>query len=170
VLEPRELGLLVALGFGLRLLVREGTWLRAQGRVLLLPAAGVAAVVGSTIVTNDRRVLLFAPSMVCAALLLGFGRTLVRGPSLVETLALREVDHLPEEKRRYCRRVTLLWCGFFFANGAVAFWLGWRGSLEAWTLWNGLLAYLAIGTIFGAELIYRRRRFPGHPTPDEEDR
>ena len=85
-----------------------------------------------------------------------FAITLWRPPSLIERIArLREPD-LPPRGVRYTRRVTCIWAGFLAANAAVAAALGIWGTLAQWALWNGLLAYLAMGALFAGEWLVRR--------------
>ena len=61
---------------------------------------------------------------------------------------------------RYTRRVTLAWCAFFVVNGAIAAWTAVYSSREAWVLYNGVIAYLAMGTLFAGERLLRRRLLP----------
>jgi uncharacterized membrane protein len=51
--------------------------------------------------------------------------------------------------------VTQLWCAFFIANGAVAIYTALFGSRDDWALYNGLIAYLLMGGLFGGEWLYR---------------
>ena len=92
-----------------------------------------------------------------------FAASLYRPPSLIERLArLREPD-LPPEGVRYTRRVTQLWCLFFVLNGSVALYTALFTSLATWTLYNGFIAYLLMGTLFAVELLCRthlRKRQP----------
>jgi uncharacterized membrane protein len=60
--------------------------------------------------------------------------------------------------------VTLAWCGFFLVNGTIAAWTALAAPLAWWTLYNGLLSYLLIAALFGAEWVARgvyRRRVAG---------
>ena len=55
---------------------------------------------------DDGRLFLFVPVLINAALLVGFGRTLVNGPSMVETFARLRGRDLSTEEVVYCRIVT----------------------------------------------------------------
>ena len=57
----------------------------------------------------------------------------------------------------YTRRVTQVWCGFFVFNGAVSLGTALWGSPAAWALYNGLLAYVLMGVLFGGEWLLRQR-------------
>jgi uncharacterized membrane protein len=72
------------------------------------------------------------------------------------TGALRE-PNLPPEGVRYTRKVTLVWCGFFIGNGAMALFTVLHGDMHLWTLWNGMVAYILMGTLMAAEWLVRQR-------------
>jgi uncharacterized membrane protein len=159
VLEPRAL----AAAIGAILVARAGfRWKRASlsHLVRLLPLAVlVGAVLVAAAVFNNGRFFLFVPALVNAALLVAFGRTLLGGPSMIETLARLQGYDISGEKVPYCRTVTVIWCGFFTLNAGVIVWLALYASLAQWTLYTGLLAYLLVGGLMGAELFYRAWRF-----------
>jgi len=157
--QPRTLALALGTGVLARILfvarLREGVDL---GRLLLAPVA-VAAVLVVTAVLNEGRLFLFVPALVNAALLASFGVTLRRGPSMIETFALLQVDDLSEAERRYAVKVTRVWCAFFLANGGIALVLALEASLGAWALYTGFLSYLLMGALFAVEFLYRTWRF-----------
>ncbi|MBK7948138.1 MAG: hypothetical protein IPK00_05240 [Deltaproteobacteria bacterium] len=125
---------------------------------LALPVASVALVSAATAIANDPLGLLLAPVFVNAALLAAFAFSLRREP-IVETLARLQVERLAPAEVRYCRRVTLVWCGFFVLNGGVGFVLAWTRSLEAWAFYTGFLSYVLMGLLFAGEYVYRHARF-----------
>jgi uncharacterized membrane protein len=55
----------------------------------------------------------------------------------------------------YLRKVTLVWLGFFVANAAISAATAMSGSLELWTLYNGLISYLIMAGLFAGEWIVR---------------
>jgi uncharacterized membrane protein len=153
------------------LLLAGGHWLFRRKsshslRALALPAAAVALALVPSLVWNDPRSLLATPALVSFGLLAGFGLSL-RGESVVEAIARAQHGPLSAEQTRYCRRVTLVWCVFFLANGVVALVLALTASTATWALYTGLLAYLLIGALFASEFVYRQwrfRRYVGAPT------
>lgn len=156
---PRAAGALVLATVAARTLL---VWRRAEPaaqRRLLVPvaAAGVPAVLALGL--DDPLLLLFVPSLVSLGLLFAFARTLRRGPPLVEALARLQVGDLSPAEVRYCRSVTAVWCAFFTVNALVAAGLALAGSLSAWALWTGALAYVAVGVLFAVELTVRSWRF-----------
>ena len=86
-----------------------------------------------------------------------FGLSLKFGPPLVERLARLQEPELPEHAVRYTRQVTVVWAGFFLANGLVVTALTLWAPLSWWTLYTGLIAYALMGLLFAAEWLIRQR-------------
>lgn len=99
---------------------------------------------------------LYYPVLVNALFLLAFAASLFQQQTLVERLARRLDPGLPPEGVRYTRKVTLAWCVFFAVNGFVAWWTTTQ-SMTVWALYNGLIAYVAMGVMFGGEWLIRQR-------------
>ena len=158
-LGPRSLALLGAA----LLLLRALPTLRRHGwtalRPFVLPTLAVGLLMGAAAWTKDARLFLLLPVGINAVLLVAFLRTLQRGPSMVERFARLQVEQLSEEELRYCRSVTIVWCAFFFMNGAVAAGLAFSGRIEAWTLYTGAIAYGLMGLLFAGEIVVRSWRF-----------
>ena len=156
LLHPRTL----AVTLGAVLLIREIAQMR-RGRPspLLLPVLLIGGVLVGAALLNEGRLFLFVPVLINAALLISFGRTLVVGPSMVESLARRRFGTVPPEHVDYCRRVTQIWCAFFLANSALILSLALWAPLEYWALYTGVIAYVLVGTVFAAEMTYRSWRF-----------
>jgi uncharacterized membrane protein len=106
---------------------------------------------------NQLDALLFYPVLVNALMLLIFGWSLYSPPSLVERIARLQHPDLPPEGVIYTRRVTQIWCGFFIVNGALAAATAFWCSLEVWSLYNGLIAYMLMGLLFAGEFLVRKK-------------
>jgi uncharacterized membrane protein len=132
---------------------------RSELRRLLWPVLLVAAVLGLTLALNEGRILLFVPAGVNVALLVAFGRTLRRGPPMIETFARLQHPDLTPEEMHHCRTFTGVWCVFFFTNAAVCVALALYGDLALWTLHTGLLSYGFIGLLLAVEFLVRSWRF-----------
>ena len=155
VFDPRTLGglLLVAV------LLRHRRDLRRFARGLAVSqhvALGLPLLLGAlVVVTNDEALLLLYPATVNAGMLLLFFVSLVQPPTMIERIArLRDPDLAPAGVR-YTRRLTLVWCNFFFLNGSVAAYTALAASREIWVLYNGLVAYVLMGTLLAGERIAR---------------
>ncbi|MCL2308838.1 MAG: hypothetical protein FWC42_02580 [Proteobacteria bacterium] len=141
------------------------------GGFLLLPLAwrrhGIGSVLGwlgpcaallgvAALLLRSSMSLLYYPVLVNAVFLLAFATSLFQSQTLVERLARRLDPELPPEGVRYTRKVTFAWCIFFIVNGGVAWWTTTQPMI-VWTLYNGLIAYVAMGVMFGSEWLIRRR-------------
>jgi uncharacterized membrane protein len=148
--EPRWLALSLVLLGALRLAAaRQRVWVGVA-----LVAFALAALSGAL---NEAWPLRWYPVLVNASLLVLFGVTLVRGPSMVERLARLKEPELPPHAVAYTRRVTQAWCGFFAVNGSIAAATALFGTDRQWALYNGGIAYVLIGLFAGVEYLVRLR-------------
>ncbi|MBI2769156.1 MAG: hypothetical protein HYX47_06015 [Burkholderiales bacterium] len=148
--DPAWLGLgLVALALARAWASRDPVWLFALAGAVLL---ALASVLGKSWLP----VKLY-PAMVNAALLLVFGASVLRPPTVIERIARLAEGALSPPVVAYTRRVTVAWCIFFACNGIAAFATAVWASDEAWLLYNGLLAYLLMALLFAGEWLVRRR-------------
>lgn len=91
---------------------------------------------------------------------LGFGavfaHSLLWPPTIVERIARLQHPGLPLEVNSYLRKVTIAWLWFFIINAAISAATTASGSLRVWTLYNGLISYLAMGVMFATEFVVRQ--------------
>jgi len=118
--------------------------------------AGIALCAASYLLKAHQWLLLY-PVVVNLVMLVVFGGSLWTSMPLVERLARIREPLLPPAGVRYTRRVTQVWCGFFIGNGAIALFTVVHGDMHLWTLWNGLVAYLLMGSLMAAEWLVRQR-------------
>lgn len=158
--------LVVYLGFGrwnpawLALALAGLLFLRAWGgRDLAWLAAGVGALLlaGASGLEGSWVPVKLYPVMVSLVLLAVFAASLRRGPPIVERIARLREPQLPPQAIPYTRKVTIAWCAFFLANGALSAATALWASEQVWVLYNGLLAYVLIGTFFAVEWLLRQR-------------
>jgi uncharacterized membrane protein len=95
------------------------------------------------------------PTLMSLAAALVFGWSLYHPPSLIETFARLRRPNLPPTAIDYCRKVTVTWTVWLVINAAIAATLAIWGSLASWTIWTGLLSYLAMGLLFAGEIACR---------------
>jgi len=135
------------------------------GRLFTLPgipapwrvAVGAAAVAFVLAVLHWRSSdLLELYPVAVNAVLLAYGLyTLRYPPSAIERL-MRALDvPVSDAGVGYTRNVTILWCIFFAANGAVAGYLALAASTAAWAWYNGAVSYLLAGVLFAVEFVFR---------------
>ena len=148
--EPRWLALLLcALALLRAFATREPMWLWA--------AVATGLLAGWTYVANSALPLKLYPVVINAVLLLVFSLSLRFGPPIIERLARLREPGLPPHAVVYVRHVTQVWCGFFLFNGSVALATALWASERVWALYNGLIAYVLIGTLFAVEWLVRQR-------------
>jgi uncharacterized membrane protein len=156
-LPPMVLALAFAAFLALRLalaaLNRSGPIRAAE--IWLVMAAGGGALIWALV--SPVAGLKAYPIFVNMSFAAVFAYSLFFPPTVVERIArLRQVECTPYVLM-YFRRVTAAWLGFFLLNGTVSALTALSGNLELWTLYNGLISYLMIGSMFAGELIIRRR-------------
>jgi uncharacterized membrane protein len=158
VASPRVVALGTLVLLALRLAFIAPGRLAATARAFA--PAGVALGLASlvSLVWNDPRSLLLAPTLASLGLLAAFASSFL-AQETIERLAHAQVGELDADERRYCRRVTGLWCAFFSANAAVSAALALGATRETWALYTGFIAYLLVGALFAAEYLYRHWRF-----------
>ncbi len=105
---------------------------------------------------NARLAVQAYPVMVSLSVATIFGLSLRFPPTIVERIARITEPNLPPEGIIYTRRVTAVWVVFLVINAIISAISAIWGSLAQWTLWNGLLSYLLMGTLFIGEMIVRR--------------
>lgn len=123
--------------------------------VFFVIGAGILGFV--VIVSNSEFFLLFYPVCMNSLMLTLFFVSLLRPPSIIERIARMQNPKLPRSAIRYTRNVTIIWCAFFALNGIVALYTALFSTLEIWTLYNGIIAYVLMGILFAGEYLIRRR-------------
>ncbi|MDP6944789.1 MAG: hypothetical protein QF464_11615 [Myxococcota bacterium] len=126
---------------------------------LLWMPAGIVLLLLCSWVLDDHRLVLALPVLINLVMFVGFATTLRRGLPVAERFARMQVDDLSEAEVRYCRQVTVTWCGFFVLNGGITAALAIAAPLDWWALYVGLLSYVAVGTLFTVEYLVRSYRF-----------
>lgn len=97
------------------------------------------------------------PVLVNLAFLIAFAWSLGTSQSMVERLARLTEPDLPPAGVAYTRTVTWVWCVFFVVNGAIALATALWASEAVWSLYNGVIAYVLMGLLFGIEYLVRLR-------------
>ena len=151
VLPPSFFGLVLVVLLGLRFGV-----LLPEERRILLPILLVFLVYAvTTVFVDSAQLLLYYPALVNFTLFLVFSSSLRSGePLLLRFVRARGIeisDHTP----RYLFWLTAIWAAFFVLNGLVSVWTS-TLSLQAWTLYNGLISYILVAILGVGEWLFRR--------------
>ena len=159
-LDPRSVALLVLIALALRYR-RHAARLLAGFSAVQFSALAIAPLLGlAVLATNSEILLRLYPAAVSMSMLILFGATLAHPPTMVERFARLQGGELSAASVRYTRHVTQAWCLFFIANGAIGAYTAAFASREAWALYNGVIAYVLMGTLFAGERVLRRRLLP----------
>ena len=151
-LEPWKIASLLFVLLGIRLLLSYSIKHWSSPLLLIGMLYCVFAIWSNEIIT-----LRFYPVIANAAMLMVFSWSLFSPQSLIERLAKIQHPNLPLEGIIYTRRVTQIWCIFFIFNGGIALITALWSSFEVWSLYNGLIAYILMGTLFLGEYLIRIR-------------
>lgn len=155
-LEPKHLALALGVLVILRALLTNNQLLKAvKGLwvVILIAGLGVSSL---SYFNNTQLGLKLYPVIITASFLIVFSYSLLKPPSVIERLARLQEPDLPEEGVIYTKKVTLVWCVFFVFNILASLYTVFYTSTEIWTLYNGLISYVLMGTLFLSELLYRK--------------
>lgn len=117
----------------------------------------VACILVLALVLKSHVPMLYYPVAMNVVMLVVFGYSLFKKPSMIERLARLREPELPPKAVTYTKKVTWVWTLFFVVNGAVATVTAYEGDLAIWTLYNGCIAYLLMGGLFGAEWLVRQK-------------
>ena len=156
VAEPRYVALVLAVILLLRRKRQAASLLASLSRLDLAVLAGLLLLAVTSAVTNSELMLRLYPAAVNMGMLLLFGGSLLFPPSMIERIARLGKADLPAAAIHYTRRVTQIWCAFFVGNGAFAVYTALYASRDDWALYNGCIAYLLMGALFGGEWLFRR--------------
>ncbi|MEB3767075.1 septation protein IspZ [Acinetobacter sp. MD2] len=125
----------------------------------MLPLTFLAIAAGTlSLIFKDQAWLKFYPVAMSLAALSIFAMTLLRPPSMIERFARVFEPDLPESGVIWTRKVTMVWCGFFFINACIALYTVFFAPMQIWVLYNGLVSYLLMGILLGGEFILRKRQ------------
>lgn len=98
--------------------------------------------------------LLFYPVVVNAVLAATFFLSLRSNESILLRLVRARGVKMSVYGPAYINHLTAVWGWFFVINASIAAWTTGQ-SLEAWTLYNGLIAYFLVALLIGLEWVFR---------------
>ncbi len=134
--------------------------LGAFAPVLIAPACVIAALLPF----DDVLAVKLYPVVISLSVAAAFGVSVMFPPTVVERIARVMEPKLNERGVRYARAVTLIWVATLVANAAISAWTAAYATLEIWTLYNGFLSYVFMGTVFALEFVNRQRVKSSHVT------
>ncbi len=108
----------------------------------------------------------FLPVLVQLMLCWFFGRTLFKGPPLIERLVRLDYSVFPPGVAEYCERLTWIWTLFFALNALLCSALAVWASDGWWAFYSGVVLVVSTVLLLMGEYFYRRFRFPDFEIPD----
>ena len=111
---------------------------------------------------NSEELLRYYPVMMNLAFAGFFALSLTTETSLVERFAQMFMKEIPDEGRQYMRNLSMVWAVILIVNAAIAFYTACCLSLQAWTFYNGFLAYIFLGGFMALEYGYRQIHIKKH--------
>ncbi len=113
-------------------------------------------------ITNKTVFLKLYSVVVSLSFLFVFGSSLFFEPVIVFRFAtLQDKSILTSPTRslveNYCRKVTIVWCGFFIFNALISALTALSNSDTVWSVYNGGVSYVLMGLLFSIEYIIRRK-------------
>ncbi len=154
--EPRYLAIFLGLILLLRIIPGNSIQKIGNKNQHLIVTLIIVAIIILALINNSLSGLKLYPAIISFSLLSVFGFSLFKPPTTIERIARLQEPDLSEKGVIYTREVTKIWCVFLFLNGCIALYTAFYTSLSVWTLYNGLISYLIMGSIFVVEMIYRK--------------
>ncbi|GMO29722.1 MAG: hypothetical protein Ta2F_05150 [Termitinemataceae bacterium] len=130
--------------------------------------AGLLAILAGVCFFTDALIILkLYPVLVNLLMLCMFGSTLFFPPCMIfrfATLQDKSIIGSHDEKKieGYCKKVTVVWCGFFILNGSISTYTTFFTTAKIWSIYNGGISYLLIGVLFCIEFLVRKRVQKGY--------
>jgi uncharacterized membrane protein len=135
---------------GIRLIVGGGL----EERKII---SGIILCVGIITLSGGGKLgLKFYPVLVNVGFFIVFITSLFSNESIIERIARLNEPNLTYEAIAYTRKVTWVWCLFFLLNGGVAAVTALWASEKIWLLYNGIIAYILICSLFVGEWVVRK--------------
>ncbi len=151
ILPPSFFGLVLVVLLGMRFGV-----LLPEERLVFLPILLIFLAYSVTAVfVGNAQMLLYYPALVNFTFFLVFANSLRSGEPLLLRIVRTRGYEISEHAPRYLFWLTAVWSVFFVLNGLVSIWTS-TLSMQAWTLYNGLIAYILVAILGGGEWLFRR--------------
>jgi uncharacterized membrane protein len=120
-------------------------------------ALSMFIVLGYSLLTDTSDGIRFYPVAMSLLFLFIFAQSLWSKQTLIERIARINEPNLPASAVSYTRKVTIVWCMFFFINAGIAAYTALFSTMETWTFYNGLLSYCIMGLVGSIEWLVRKR-------------
>ena len=110
-----------------------------------------------TVFINSLDLLRYYPVVMSTGFMIIFLYSLSSDTPLIEKFARAAGENPTPFAKRWARNLTKAWIVILLVNAIIAGYTACCLSLEAWTLYNGLLSYILFASFFTFEYIIRKR-------------
>ena len=141
----RFFALLLLVAAGISFVRNKNIWIFL---CVLLSGAGV-------IIFNDTIFLKLYPVLMNTSVCLMFALSM-RDVPLIEQFAKKMGYNLDAKQQEYTRRATCAWAIFMFLLSVISLTTVFLSN-EIWVMFNGLISYILIAIMIGAEFLVRKR-------------
>ncbi|MEH6477990.1 MAG: hypothetical protein V7727_20025 [Sneathiella sp.] len=152
--KPEILIGVVLVLLGVRVLILRRT-MPSKNRLIWPAIAAIIFMIAAAFFKASIAVKLY-PVGISLMLAAAFLYSVMSPPTAIELIARITEPDLDEKGVQYTRNVTIVWILFFVFNSVVATWTVLYGTVEQWTLYNGLISYCLTGLLFAGEFLVRR--------------
>ena len=83
-----------------------------------------------------------------------FFMSLFSKETVIQKIAKNIDGELTNKQKNYTRKLTYVWCAVTFLNFAISAFTVFMSD-NIWILYNGLISYIFIGTVFLVEFLFR---------------
>lgn len=154
--SPTQMGVFFLVLFVVRGIFAKTKSKAARWQLIFTVTIGVI-LAALTSIYNSAEFLKWYPVGLNIAFFIIFTNSVIYPPSVIESIArLVPNKDFPPSAVIYTRRVTMVWAAFFVLNGIISAWTVLYASMEVWTLYNGLISYIAVGALLGGEVLVRK--------------
>ncbi len=150
-----QLILFLAVLFAVRVVLIRKSSKTARFQVVFAVMIG-GILIGLTWMFDSVEYLKWYPVGLNIVFFIVFIASLISPPSVIEQIARIHHKDLPSGGIAYTRKVTIIWAVFFVINALISSWTVLYGTMETWTLYNGLISYALMGTILALEVLLRK--------------
>lgn len=156
--EPRILSLFLLAVISIRFLQTKQSKNNKNNLLLFqkygVLIGGITLVILIQIYNQDIFIKLY-PVLMNLIFFFSFSYTLLSPPSMIERFARIQNKNPSKHLKKYTYKVTIAWCLLFLFNTIMSVYTAIYTDLKTWTLYNGFISYLLIGTLFFGEFIIR---------------
>jgi len=149
-----QIALLISVLAGLRAFVFKGS--KSQlAKIGFYGSLCLMAFSLLSIILNNNGWLKLYPIIISLMFFVVFFSSLFSDKTTIQRFAEIKEKNIDAKKQSYMYKLTIIWCVFFVINTIISTYTMLYLSFQQWTLYNGFISYILMGTLIVLELAYR---------------